>query len=1166
MVAPQYHISYKSIKGNIFTGVSIKGVAFEKKELSQNLTLRWNPSKLLYKTIAINQLKIEKLNTEVLKALIASFASTSTKEDNSTAQPFGFVVDVNHFVLSLEAFEEQGIAIAKSYIEANNTRYTDSSIDVGRFSCDIESNLTTLSLQTSLHKGKLEIGLLKLTDIDTIGLEKMLGSDDNSSTKKEPLSQSSISSEPIEQEPIPPFIPTQVLLKDVQFNLKPRVYKDATIERCEVTFNDAFVDIVKLLNERPYPLDIESYSLKVRSNMAKIDILGNLKKDTIGLSTMNLSKIDTLGLQGLLPKKHTKDENQTKQAEPKESLKSNPSNDTALHPFMPKYLKIKRFHTDVLPVTYAPVHLLDSDLNITDITINLATRVVEEGDIHLMGQTNLSNFSHQSTIKTNHLVGQTHVTPNQRLFELYKLPLRKEAIEDIVIDLNASEENIAIVVNSSAKHILLTQPLDNNSSETNNTEPFNVDIERLVSHINYDINSSHLRVNSHILLSTPYAKDIRMNTLLTMDENISYEGNISIDKVIGVDENYTKALNHLSIEYRGNLDGVETDILSDGLKGSFISKDLKNGHFHLETTQSIGLGKMVALPLELNATAVDVVIDVPLNLLNPIPIEAKAKIYSNVTNIDATILYDKNVTIKTTTTIPKYSLLKQFNKQLKWDRLSPIRSTIYLDQNSSLIQIKSKPLIADISYGLSSKKIDATLNTLGVKTTIKGQTQGQTIVRTNITSMKRLLQNINSIYPIKELPKVEGEAELYVDIQKLQHANIILSSPQIKYSQGRSQKVTVIDYVMVMLDANASQVKLSSYSINYDEMQLFASKPSIIKMQEGLIDINQLWLNDALKVSGRYDTQNQKGEILADAKALAISHKMIDLKSDMNIKTLLNKEKTNIQGKVILLGGEIHYDLSTKTFPSDSDIMIVQQMQAQQSSPFMENLTMFVQVQSQEPLLYKEGPIDIEAFADMGIHKSEKEPLMVVGELRLAKGGSYIFENKKFLLNESYIYFTGNPNTPLLDISVEYQTLDYLITIAVTGTPSAPNINFSSVPPLKKEQILSIILFDSQEGAGTNSGTDMMKMMGGAVAKSALSNFGIELDHLAIGANGSVEVGKNITKKITFVYLKDTIPQVKVKYRHSRTLESVISADEESQAYDIVYKKDFSDEDILFSK
>jgi len=290
---------------------------------------------------------------------------------------------------------------------------------------------------------------------------------------------------------------------------------------------------------------------------------------------------------------------------------------------------------------------------------------------------------------------------------------------------------------------------------------------------------------------------------------------------------------------------------------------------------------------------------------------------------------------------------------------------------------------------------------------------------------------------------------------------------------------------------------------------------------------------------------------------------MIELDSAINIKTVLNGEKTSVKGKIILLGGDIHYDLGAKTYPSDSDIIIVQDMKKEEASPFMDNLSTLIQVETKKPLIYKQGPIDIQAKVDLDIHKAEHAELMVLGEVVILKGGSYTFEGKKFVLDKSNIYFTGNPNKPLLDMSVKYKSLNHLITIGISGTPATPNITFSSIPSLNKEQILSIILFDSEEGADTNSGEDMMRMMGGAMAKSALSDMGIKLDHLAIGSSGSVEVGKKITDKITFIYVNDEIPQVRVKYQHSPHWESVISADAESESYDIVYKRDFGGDDIV---
>jgi translocation and assembly module TamB len=81
--------------------------------------------------------------------------------------------------------------------------------------------------------------------------------------------------------------------------------------------------------------------------------------------------------------------------------------------------------------------------------------------------------------------------------------------------------------------------------------------------------------------------------------------------------------------------------------------------------------------------------------------------------------------------------------------------------------------------------------------------------------------------------------------------------------------------------------------------------------------------------------------------------------------------------------------------------------------------------------------------------------------------------------------------------------------------------------------------------------------MGGAMAKSALNDLGIKLDHLVLGEGNSVEVGKKLTQKITIIYVNGDVAKVKLKYEHSPRTESVISASEVSQSYDIIYKRDF---------
>ncbi|MCW8822396.1 MAG: translocation/assembly module TamB, partial [Sulfurovum sp.] len=702
--------------------------------------------------------------------------------------------------------------------------------------------------------------------------------------------------------------------------------------------------------------------------------------------------------------------------------------------------------------------------------------------------------------------------------------------------------------------------------DVNTSKEFNIDIDNLVSHLVYTIKGNKLNADTKVMITTPYAKDISATNTFVMDDGLSYKGLIHIKELIGIDANLTKPLNNLNIEYAGDLQSVTIDILSDGLKGSFNSTDLKKAALHIETTKTIVLRDMIALPAELNNTRVDAIVDVPMDLTEIIPIKGNVKILSNVSNIDAEFMYDKSLKARAISNIPEDSLLKAFDENVKWNALNPLIADVELDKNNVSLKLKAKVLSSDVTYALDNGNVNGTLQLAGLTSTIQGNAQKKIMIKSNVSSIKSLFDNVREVYTLEGLPPVEGALDLSVDINELKEVDLLLSSPAIIYhSIGKTDQI--INDVKLILSADRSKVQLKSYALTYDETKLFATKPSIVNMDEENIEISELWLNDELKVSGTYNTKTKEGNIVADATVLHMAHKIIDLDSVINIKTVLNGEKTSVNGKITLLGGNIHYDLSTKTYPSDSDILIVQEMKEKEVSPFMDNLSALIEVKTKKPLIYKQGPIDIQAIVDLGIHKAEHSELMVLGEVHIVKGGSYTFEGKKFVLDKSNIYFTGNPNKPLLDMSVKYKSLNYLITIGISGTPATPHITFSSIPSLQREQILSIILFDSEEGAGTNSGEDMMKMMGGAMAKSALTDIGIKLDHLAFGSDGSVEVGKKITDKITFIYINGEIPQVRVKYQHSPRLESVISADEVSTAYDIVYKRDLSEDDItIFGK
>ena len=1158
--APDYKISYDDITGNVFTGVTIAGLKFDNKNITKNIKFSWNPSKILYKRVAINEISGEDLDVAVVKELIASFPKSV--DDNSTSSHLPVVITVGKVHLTVKPFEEQDILISKTVLNVEDVTYASDSLNIEALALQLDTSVGKLVLEASMEDGKLQIDQLLAEEIDSVSLEKMFLTQDESSTKVE-RTEIDKTAKNEKKEALNPLIPKEVVLKYLLTSIQPRLYKSANIEQVKVEVKDLNANVEKIMSNNEDSISVDNFTLLFDSNVSYIDISGNLKDETLTFENINLKEINTLALQQLfVPETNASaaeniNENHITIAEDKEEEK-----DQEVNHLIPKYVVLKSLITQIVPATYDPVNIVDLLLRVKDVKLNTQKLIVENGYVDLNGTTNLSNITYSGKIKDNQIVGGIVLSPNEELFTLYKLPIRKEAIGDISIDIDASKERVVADINAEAKHLLIVEKADDNSTDKNASKAFNVDIDSLLSHVVYTIADNTMIADTKIMITTPYAKDISVTNKFLMDKNMSYSGEIKAERLIGIDAKLVKPLNNFNVMYSGNLQSVKTDISSDGLKGNFVSSDLKKGNFHLETTETIYVDKMVTLPGELNGTKVNVIIDVPLDFEKITPIAAKAKIISNISNIDADITYGETLQAKVTSNIPKDSLLKNFDKNVKWNAISPLVINADLDKKDATLKLKSKELSSDIKYMLESGKVDGKIRLGGLVTDIKGLAEEHITINANVHSIESLMNSVKSFYILEGLPPVEGALNLSVDIMKLKQVDLSLSSPKIIYHADRETEYLVND-IKVVVSADESKVQLKSYNVTYDEMKIFSTKPSVVNMKENVIEIAPLWLNDQLQVVGTYDLKTKKGDISADATTLHLAHKMIELDSGINIKTVLNEEKTSVKGKIVLLGGKIYYDLGTKTYPSDSDILIVQDMKKEEASPFMDNLSMLVDVTTKKPLIYKQGPIDIQATVDIDVHKGEHGDLMVLGEANILKGGSYIFEGKKFVLDRSNIYFTGNPSKPLLDISVKYKSLNHLITIAVSGTPATPNIVFSSVPSLKKEQILSIILFDSEEGAGTNSGEDMMKMMGGAMAKSALSDMGIKLDHLAIGSDGSMEVGKKLTDKITFIYVKDEIPQVRVKYQHSPHLESVISADEESQAYDIVYKRDFSDDDIM---
>jgi translocation and assembly module TamB len=1128
--APDYNLSYEKISGNIFTGVKIKNLKYTDNVISNNIIYKWNPLSLLQKKIMIDEIKIEDANIDVIKALIASF--DVDESDNNTSGSFAFDVEVEDIAISIKPFIEQGIAINKTVLLTDEVNYySDGSIDIDDLSLEIESNLTTFVVKGNMEDQELFIDTLEVSALDTSMLEERIRyfTDQNTSSDSEDKSDTA-------EESPNTLLPQKIEVKHFVLSILPRVYKSAKIKQVEIVSDNLEVDLTAMLENKTDSLNIGNLELTLETNISTCHMKTALKDETLIFEYLRLKDIDVFAIQNMF-----NSDNNISEIPSKDTLneEEKPNN------LIPKYVNIDRFDANIIPMNYAPINVQSLNVKAQDLEFKIEGLMLRKGFLELNGSTNFAKLTFLGDVKKNNLEGKLALTPRKELFDHYNLPIREEAISILRADLNASKTGISVTLNTKAKELL----------KAKNGE-FNLDIDSLVSHMAYDINTSKLEVKTNAKISTPYAKNIALKNTFVMDKTIEYKGEVNIETLTGFEANMIRPLQNMHIGYKGDDESVHAKLNTQELKGSFISDDMKTGNLLIETKEALNVNQFTNLPKELNATKASIKLSLPIDFDNLERLEGKALITSNVLDIDADISYHKYLTLKAKTVLSNNSLLKDFNQELKWDKLMPLDINLKMKEENIFVDLESKKIKGNVKYEVNTKKVKGNLIVAGLRAKIQGSSDEKINIDTKITSMKSLEKSITSLYTLEEFPPLEGSASIATTITSMKHLDIKLDSPELIYKADRKTKHR-INNVKARVSLEASKVVLESYTLLYNKQKFFSSKPSEVNLEDDVVILDSFWLNDMLEVKGKYNLKTKMGRIGAKTEGFPIEHKYTDINAKVDIQTILEDENTTIEGEVVLLGGSIKYDIAQKTFASDSDIIFVQDIKKKSESTFMKNLSTNIQVRTQKPLELKQGDINIKLKPELGINKVQNSELLVLGSVELVKGGTYYFEGKKFVLDKSAIHFTGNPNKPLLEIKVKHRSLNHLITIHVLGTPDAPIINFSSNPSLTKEQILSVILFDSEAGGDAHSSDEMMKMMGGAMAKSALSDMGVKLDHLVLGEGNSIEVGKKLTDKMTIIYVNDVVSGVKLQYRHSPRTDSVIQMSEESQSYDIIYKDDF---------
>ena len=437
-------------------------------------------------------------------------------------------------------------------------------------------------------------------------------------------------------------------------------------------------------------------------------------------------------------------------------------------------------------------------------------------------------------------------------------------------------------------------------------------------------------------------------------------------------------------------------------------------------------------------------------------------------------------------------------------------------------------------------------------------------LRTNIKNLQTAFLAVGKFYDMK-LPDIQGDLDLEMHQDISGKITASLKSSNIKYLNDKGVDLNILNFDDIDLKFSLDKdlnIELDHYRFEMDNNEymrkFFSEQKSYLRLENNILIIKNLWFNDQAILSGEYDLSSSKGEIYLKSDSFSYKNDELDLLVALDLMLKIDGSLLDIEGDINILGNRVYYEISHSDIVEDSDIIIVQDMLKNEESA-LKDLKLFLKIKSEKPLEYITKDINIEFYTELNVIKNHGTDLMVTGMSTITKG-YYQIEDKKFLLDESHLYFVGDPKKPLLDIKANYIKDQYMVHIFISGSADEPIVNFNSDPYLKQQEILSLILFD---GTGSNGrGAEAYTLLGGTFAKGLMKSLGINVDHLLLGTDGendlSLEIGKKFSDDITVMYMhKNGKPGAKIRIEHNNNFETdIIIMPPNTSSIEFLYKKD----------
>jgi len=464
--------------------------------------------------------------------------------------------------------------------------------------------------------------------------------------------------------------------------------------------------------------------------------------------------------------------------------------------------------------------------------------------------------------------------------------------------------------------------------------------------------------------------------------------------------------------------------------------------------------------------------------------------------------------------------------------------------------------------GLNSK-----LSSEHLKVVATGNLEKRDIeAKISIDSLTKLQEEFVKLYTFN-LVDIDGPLVLNASL-KNEEILATLDSPKLVLKDFNIEGLKLdAHYAKDLLTLNTFNLKTRGFEDKSLNQDFYLNQKALIHLGERRDIFLDMHPNIYVKATGTKESLNGDFKI----KKLPLGHPEYgSMILNCDVHYMQEGLKKEITGDIVLKKMNLFYEAKFLDADYDSDVVIItkkDKKKKKERDSFLEDTYIDLSIKAPEAK-YKTRDIDLKFTVDVKVKKEFGLNLGMLGKIREING-RVEQAPKLFTVVDSNIVFGGGKEiNPLLDIQVDYELPDVLITILIHGNAKRPKLDFSSEPPMPKKDILSYLLLGVStaslaEGEGSLAREAQLFIMNQAARDFA---YEVELDRVFIKDDGTgegyaIQVGKKINDKTMFVIENskegnsfileyDVNKNIKVEIgQHQKTVPS--------QSIDIFFRKKF---------